>query len=408
MSQKWVLSLALMLISSMLLIFVPVRSVTAEPVRVYVHPSLVVDPSVLFNVSVKIDNAENLAGAQFTLTWNPLLLRAINMTEVMLHETTPQTEWDNIFILRHYIDNVAGEAEYAYHHRDLGRAEQEGYLPISGNHTIATILFQVIGMGNCSLHLDEVKLPTPEANPIPHDTIDGFFSNNVPPPPLPPSPVDSAQVLIRVDPRRVRNESVAINDDFTVAIDLDSISSHLGVIWIRFSLEWNSTLLDCIGVTEVMFHEVLPESEWQNIDWGFSIDNGLGEVWCEGTFQNIPAEEYGDYAISGNHTLAVLTFRVKNVGRCGLHLYDCMPIEYSPGRPGQMLYTTIDGYFANTLNGDLNSDNMVNLFDALQFAQSYGAYWNGFRWNEEADINGDQQVDILDAIFLGKLFGHTR
>jgi hypothetical protein len=50
----------------------------------------------------------------------------------------------------------------------------------------------------------------------------------------------------------------------------------------------------------------------------------------------------------------------------------------------------------------------VNLFDALTFAQSYGAYWNGFKWNEEADINGDQQIDILDAIFLGKLFGHMR
>jgi hypothetical protein len=32
---------------------------------------------------------------------------------------------------------------------------------------------------------------------------------------------------------------------------------------------------------------------------------------------------------------------------------------------------------------------------------------NGYKWNEEADINGDQWVDIFDAITLANLLGHT-
>jgi hypothetical protein len=73
-----------------------------------------------------------------------------------------------------------------------------------------------------------------------------------------------------------------------------------------------------------------------------------------------------------------------------------------------MSYLTIDGYFANTLNGDLNEDNIVDLFDALALAKSYGSLWNRIGWNEEADINGDMQIDIFDAILLVRLFGHTR
>jgi hypothetical protein len=397
-----------MLVSSMLLIFVPVRSVAAEPVRVYVDPSLVANPVVLFNVSVKTDNVENLAGVQFTLVWNPLLLKAINMTEVMFHETTPQSEWDNIFILDHDVDSISGFASYAYHHRNITRALDMGYLPISGNYTIATILFQVVGVGNCSLQLTKIILATPDANSIPYDKIDGFFSNSVPPPSLPPSPPDSAQVLIYVNPRRIRNESAAVNDTFDVAVKLDSISNHSGLISVRFGLEWNSTVLDCIGVNEVMFHEILPESEWQDIDWSFSIDNVSGTMEGTGTFQNIPASKYAELAIFGNHTLATVTFRIKSVGRCVLHLFDCNPVEYNPGRPNQMLYATIDGYFANQLSGDLNGDNRVDLFDAIGFAGCFGMFPGYPRWNEEADMNGDGKVDICDAIALCACFGHAR
>jgi hypothetical protein len=40
----------------------------------------------------------------------------------------------------------------------------------------------------------------------------------------------------------------------------------------------------------------------------------------------------------------------------------------------------------------LNGDNIVDLSDELQLAECFGIYWNGYRWNDEANISGDQRV----------------
>jgi len=373
------------------MILVPIHSTAAESVRVYVDPPSIVNPNVLFNVSVKIDNAVDLAALQLELSWDPTLLKAVDMTEVLFHEITPQSEWNNIWRIRHVLDNVIGRATYAYDTSDTSLAIEEGYIPISGNHTIAIIEFQVKNVGNCSLSLANVKLANPDAYAIPHDTFDSYFSNNVPPPHLPPETIDSAQVLIYVDPRRVKNGSIPVGDTFTVEVKLDSVSNHSGLIYVSFGLEWNSSILECIGLTEVMFHEVLPESEWQNIDWGFMINDASGYMTYEGTFKNMSPAEIGVHAIFGNHTLATITFRVKNTGRCGLHLVGCLPLEYGLAA-SQLLFAMRDGYFSNMLNGDLNGDNIVDLSDELQLAECFGIYWNGYRWNDEASISGDQRV----------------
>jgi hypothetical protein len=91
----------------MLLIFVPVRSVTAEPSRVYVDPPTVVDPPEFFNVSVKVDNVQGLVGVELKLYWNPALLYGVNMTEVIFHEVMPQEKWNNI-TEEVYINNTRG------------------------------------------------------------------------------------------------------------------------------------------------------------------------------------------------------------------------------------------------------------------------------------------------------------
>jgi hypothetical protein len=392
MRGKSVSFLISILILSLFMLFAPVHSTVAESVKLYVDPPSVVNPNVFFNVSVKIDNVVDLGGVQWELSWNPTLLRAVNMTEALFHEVMPQSEWDNIWRLRHVIDNVIGKATYAYLTADGSRAIEGGYLPISGNHTTAVIWFQVRDVGNCSLTLAEDILAnaiTCEA--IPHDTFSGFFSTNIPPPSLPPLPIEYAQVLIYVDPRRVKNESIPTGDMFTVEVKLDSVANHSGLISIRFRLEWNSSILDCTNVTEVMFHDVLSESEWQKITCTLWIDNSAGNMAYEGSFTSGTAEEIGALAIFGNHTLATITFRIKNNGRCGLHLANCLPLEY--GRAAQqMLFATRDGYFSNMLNGDLNGDNSVDLSDEIQFAEWFGVHWNGYRWNGEADINGDQLV----------------
>jgi hypothetical protein len=159
-----------------------------------------------------------------------------------------------------------------------------------------------------------------------------------------------------------------------------------------------------------LFHEVVPESEWQYIASDFLIDNGLGELYFEDTIQGLSPSETSRFAIYDNRTVATFTFRIKDFGKSTFHLFDCLPMAMNPGTLGSitMLYATFDGYFANTLNGDLNGDNHVDLFDAVAFAGYFGVFPGYPRWNEEADMTGDGTIDLFDAIMLGKCFGHSR
>lgn len=382
-----------MLISATFTILIPTHGVAAEPARIYVDPPSVVDPPEFFNVSVKIDNLMDLVGIQWSLSWDPTLLRAVNMTEIMFHEVTPQSEWDNIWGLRNEID--FGRAIYAYLWQNDYTAWVQGYAPISGNHTIAIITFQVLGVGSCPLQFlqFDTKLGDIDAESIEHDVTDGFFSNSVPP--LPPLPIEPSKVLFYVDPHRVRNESLAVNETFTVEVKMDSLTSNSGIIMSYFSLSWDPTFLKCINLAI--------NQSWQYQEMRAWIYNDWGE--CRVFPYNAPIGP--PQAVFGNLTLATITFEVKGIGSCSLHLQSCWTEEASA--PGvQMSYTPVDGYFANTLKGDLNGDNRVDMFDAVAFAGCFGTFPGCLRWNEGADMSGDGIVDIYDAIALCNCFGHTR
>ena len=382
-------------------------SKAVEPVRVYVDPSSVVDPPVFFNVSVKLENVLDLAGVEWQLKWDPTVLNAVNITEVMFHEVTPQSDWDNI--QRNWLDtdNVIGVARYSYVYTDGVKARENGYLPISGNHTMAIIEFQVTGIGNCTLDFTDSVLGDMNAIPMDHENANGFFSNSVAPPPQPPSPEESADVLVYLDPHQVRNESLGPQTTFSVAVRLDSIANHSGMLYVRFRLSWNSTLLECVNATDVIMHEVTPQNEWDNIELSMEWDNAQGAFYYDGTFWDIQRALSGGYEpFFGNHTIAVITFQVKDFGKCLLHPYDFRAASLPS--VSVLLYATIDGYFANTLNGDLNFDNDVNVLDAILLAKSFGTRFLNTNWSEDADTNGDGIVNILDAITLCSCFGHFR
>lgn len=408
MGRAKALILVSILMSSIFVILIPVHSVAAESVRVYVDPPSIIDPSTFFNVSVKIENVQELAGVELILSWNPFLLYGVNMTEVIFHETVPQSEWDNIWRLWHKIDNVMGEARYTYTYVDGDRAYNLGYSPISGNFTVFVITFQVRGIGNCTLHFDDSKLATPLAHPIIHESTDGFLSNSIPPPPIIPSPESVAQVSLYVEPHGTKSESLTPNSTFSVAIKLDSIANHTGIVGFDITLYWNATILECINVTEVMFHEVIPETDWSGIGtykdiYTYTTDGvSISRLLSDNSIDNETLDKYGP--VFGNHTAAVVTFRVINVGKCPLYLEGGVLENMTVS--GIMPYTARSGYFSNVMSGDVNGDGAVDVFDALLFAKSFGSLPDLKSWNEDADINGDGFIDIYDALLLCSRFGH--
>jgi len=168
---------------------------TPGPVVLVTPDNVTVNAGDVFNVSVVIENLavnDGMAGGEFQLTWNSTVLKALNFFEVLFHEITPQSEWDNIWQLALTFNNTVGIASYACTWMDRTRAIDEGYWPadgISGNHTLAIITMEAVGTGSTSLQLpyalmcDQIPKPLIEFG----DAVDMDSSGNVYPavPPIP-------------------------------------------------------------------------------------------------------------------------------------------------------------------------------------------------------------------------------
>ena len=60
-----------------------------------------------------------------------------------------------------------------------------------------------------------------------------------------------------------------------------------------------------------------------------------------------------------------------------------------------------------TIQGDINGDMKVDIYDAILLANSYNAHPGYPNWNPNADVNNDNVVDIYDAIATANNYGKT-
>lgn len=62
------------------------------------------------------------------------------------------------------------------------------------------------------------------------------------------------------------------------------------------------------------------------------------------------------------------------------------------------------------LEGDVNGDCIVNIFDLALVGLAYGSQPGDFNWNPDADIyppGGDGKIDIFDLATVGLNYGNT-
>jgi len=60
-----------------------------------------------------------------------------------------------------------------------------------------------------------------------------------------------------------------------------------------------------------------------------------------------------------------------------------------------------------TIEGDINWDGVVDIFDVVLAAKAFGSTPGDSMWNRAADLNGDDVVDIFDIVILTKNFVTT-
>ena len=61
----------------------------------------------------------------------------------------------------------------------------------------------------------------------------------------------------------------------------------------------------------------------------------------------------------------------------------------------------------HAIQGDVNGDGKVDIFDAIVLGHSLGTVPGSPNWNQSADLNSDGTIDIFDALVLASCFGKT-
>jgi hypothetical protein len=119
-------------------------------------------------------------GFEIGLVWDPTVLTGVSMTEVLFHSIAPE---DNIWRLVHTINNTAGNLKYAYTFQNTFDADEAGYSPITGNHTVAVVTFNGTRSATSPLTFMLVKIGD-EVHPtsMPCATINGTVTIGNPAP----------------------------------------------------------------------------------------------------------------------------------------------------------------------------------------------------------------------------------
>ena len=149
---------------------------------------------------------------------------------------------------------------------------------------------------------------------------------------------------IYVDPPEIIDETLTPNITFTIAIKLENVPLNANLVGVQFRVSWDPTVLECIGMEEILYHNVTPPEEWGNI-WrlGHLITDDHIEyayTWMDMT----SAFEKGYAPISGNHTVATITLKVKGIGATTLQLSETILGDIDMNN---IPHVAKNGYFRN-------------------------------------------------------------
>jgi len=170
--------------SKLILFFVFALFVVAQLVQGSPDTTVRVDPQYVsaqvnevFSVSIAVSDVQNLYGLDVILSWDPVILEAVNSTSLLgveshadgiLHEAILPLR--NNFSQDKGIYNIAGIS--------IGPA------PVfNGDGKAATITFRVKTIGSCELRLNATlaSYPDPISETISYTAINGHFGESPPP-----------------------------------------------------------------------------------------------------------------------------------------------------------------------------------------------------------------------------------
>ena len=306
----------------------PLNTVSADPaaMKIYIDPPSIVDPTLLpeknFTIDVKIRDAANVGGPQFKVQWDSAILEGVSIELPTGHFMTPDSDAGNLWVLA--LSIYGGYAEYAVTYKNLTRAIEKGYAPKSGNGTLAKITLKVKDIGSSIIDLTDSIIGDIEANPLPHDAIDGYFKNSPPPP----------TAKIYVNPPKIFDPALVPCNNFDVNI---TIANATDVYSFQFKLSFDPSILNA---TDVVLGDFFPPTVTPLKE----INNTAGYLTFSASLSS------PEPPISGNGTLAIVTFHVEGLGASALTLSET---ELTDQLDEPLPHTTSNGSFNNIMMAKL-------------------------------------------------------
>jgi len=147
-----------------------------------------------------------------------------------------------------------------------------------------------------------------------------------------------------IDPPVIIDQTLVPPSTFNITVKVDNIPADPGVAGLEFNITWDPNVLNGVAMQELMFHEVTPPAQWDNI-WQIKKIIANNSVNYAFTFQDISVAITGGYApISGSHIVANVTLKVVGTGETALHFY-VSNLGDIGGNP--LAHDTVDGFFSN-------------------------------------------------------------
>ncbi len=199
--------------------------------------------------------------------------------------------------------------------------------------------------------------------------------------------IESGPARLYVDPESIIDYSYEPGTVFTIAVSLASVSD---LYRCEFNMTYDNSVLGCLGVLIGPVTNV-------PIDPDVGSDDNRGNIWFDVSYQ-IPI------TTNSTVTLSTIYFLVKTRGETQFDFYYSHLLD---SLENEIAHEVSNGYFRNFNPYDLNLDEKVDMKDIAIAAQAYGSYPGHPRWNPDADVDDDNDVDLFDLSLIAAHFGET-
>ena len=185
-----------------------------------------------------------------------------------------------------------------------------------------------------------------------------------------------------------------VGDTFTLDLKTENVRNLAG---------WQADILfnpDVLNALEVSQGDFLITDEVEPRFDGGTIQNDVGKI------VGINAIRVDSSGVNGNGTLCSVRFTIIGTGESLLTLEN-----FEAGDRSGQLISSVTPELLITVTGDeprlrvdVNQDNIVDILDLIQVAQSFGS---NVEDKPNSDVNGDGIINIFDLIAVAQNFGES-